>query len=88
MDNTIFVALLSVMGTVAGSLIGVAKAAKMTQYRLEKLEEREVQRTQLAERVIVLEQMLHSIDFRMSRLESDLKFMRKQVENKSEKKCE
>lgn len=38
MDSTIVVALISCVGTLLGSLLGVIATSKLTQYRLEQLE--------------------------------------------------
>lgn len=38
MDSTIIVALISCIGTLLGSLLGIVTTSKLTQYRLEQLE--------------------------------------------------
>lgn len=38
MDSTIVVALISCVGTLLGSLLGIIATSKLTQYRLEQLE--------------------------------------------------
>lgn len=51
----IFVALLGFAGTLAGSLLGVITAQKLTQYRLSQLEEKVSRHNNLVERTYILE---------------------------------
>ena len=51
----IFVALLGFAGTLAGSLLGVITAQKLTQYRLSQLEEKVSKHNNLVERTYLLE---------------------------------
>ena len=55
MSEEIFVALLSFAGTLAGSLLGVMAAQKLTQYRLAQLEEKVNRHNNLIERTYKLE---------------------------------
>ena len=53
--NEIIVAILGFAGTLAGSLLGVVTAQKLTQYRLQQLEEKVNKHNHLVERTFVLE---------------------------------
>lgn len=53
--SEIFVALLGFAGTLAGSLLGVVTAQKLTQYRLQQLEEKVSKHNNLIERTYKLE---------------------------------
>lgn len=53
--SQIIVALLGFAGTLAGSLLGVLTAQKLTQYRLEQLEEKVSKHNSLIERTFKLE---------------------------------
>ncbi len=53
--NEIIVAILGFTGTLAGSLLGVVTAQKLTQYRLQQLEEKVNKHNHLVERTFVLE---------------------------------
>lgn len=53
--NEIVVALLGFAGTLAGSLLGVLAAQKLTQYRLQQLEEKVNKHNNLIERTFRLE---------------------------------
>ena len=55
MSDTIVVALLSLVGTVVGSGLGVIASQKLTQYRLEQLEKKVQAHNNLVERTYKLE---------------------------------
>ena len=56
MSETVIVALLSLAGTLSGSLIGVLTSQKLTNYRIEQLEKKVEKHNQVIERVYKLEQ--------------------------------
>lgn len=55
MEPEIIVALLSLVGTLAGSLLGVLASNKLTTYRIEQLEAKVAKHNQLVERTYKLE---------------------------------
>ena len=55
MSETIIVALLSLAGTLAGSLLGILAANKLAVYRIEQLEKKVEKHNQVVERVYNLE---------------------------------
>ena len=55
MQPEIIVALLSLIGTLAGSLLGVLASNKLTNYRIEQLEKKVAAHNQLVERTYKLE---------------------------------
>lgn len=55
MTETIIVGLLSLAGTLLGSLFGVVQSAKITNYRLEQLENKVEKHNKVVERVYKLE---------------------------------
>ena len=55
MSETIIVALLSLAGTLAGSLLGILAANKLVVYRIEQLEKKVEKHNQVVERVYDLE---------------------------------
>ncbi len=55
MTDEVIVALLGLVGTLAGSFLGVVAASKLTQYRLEQLEEKVSKHNNLIERTYILE---------------------------------
>lgn len=55
MTSEIVVALLGLIGTLAGSFLGVVAASKLTQYRLAQLEEKVNKHNNIIERTFILE---------------------------------
>lgn len=55
MEETIVVALLSLVGTLTGSLGGILTANKLTNYRIQQLEEKVEKHNKVIERVFNLE---------------------------------
>lgn len=55
METEIIVALLGLIGTLAGSFLGVLAASKMTNYRLEQLEQKVNKHNNIIERTYKLE---------------------------------
>lgn len=55
MDTSIVVAILSLIGTLFGSLGGILAANKLTTYRIQQLEKKVEQHNQVIERVYKLE---------------------------------
>lgn len=59
METEIIVALLGLLGTLAGSFLGVLAASKLTNYRLQMLEDKVNKHNNIIERTYILEgQML------------------------------
>lgn len=54
-ESEIIVALLGMVGTLGGSFFGVMAATKLTNYRLEQLEEKVNKHNEVVERTFVLE---------------------------------
>lgn len=61
MDSEIIVALLGLLGTFSGSLLGVVAAGKLTQYRLGQLEEKVNRHNNLIERTYILEGQMQEV---------------------------
>ena len=55
MSDTIIVAIIGLVGSGLGSLIGVIASSKLTQYRIQKLEEQVSKHNNLVERTYKLE---------------------------------
>lgn len=55
MSSEVIVALLGLLGTLAGSFFGVVAASKLTQYRLQQLEEKVSKHNSIVERTYILE---------------------------------
>lgn len=69
MNSEIVIALLSLLGTVAGSLAGVLASSKLTCYRLEQLEHKVDRLGGFGERLPVVEERIRVINHRLGDLE-------------------
>lgn len=56
MTDTVIVAIISLLGTLGGSLLGVIASSKLTTYRIEQLEKKVEKHNSVIERVYKLEQ--------------------------------
>lgn len=72
MDSTVMVALISLIGTIVGSLGGVLVSSKLTAYRLEQLEKRVAEHNNFARRMPVIEEQIKVINHRLSDLETEV----------------
>ncbi len=70
MDNTIIVAILSFAGTIVGSLTGILTANKLTNYRIQKLEEKVDKHNTVIERTYVLEGKMKAVEEDVKELKS------------------
>ncbi len=69
MTSEIIVALLSLAGTLMGSLGGILAASKLTNYRLSQLEAKVDKHNRFGERIPVLEEKLKVVNHRLDDLE-------------------
>lgn len=69
MDPAIIVALLSLVGTMVGSLLGVLASNKLTNYRIEQLEKKVDKHNTVIERTALLEEQMKVSNHRISDLE-------------------
>ena len=68
MENEIAVAICSLVGTLVGSLAGIMTANRLTNYRIEPLEEKVKKHNNLVERMIIVEQSTKSAHHRIDGL--------------------
>lgn len=69
MDSAIICALLSLVGTLGGSLGGILVSSKLTAYRIEQLEKRVAEHNNFARRMPVIEERIGQAEHRIERLE-------------------
>jgi len=69
MESEIIIALLSLIGTIGGSLGGILVSSKMTNYRLQQLENRVAEHNNFAKRMPVVEEQIKVINHRLEDLE-------------------
>lgn len=68
MENEIAVAICSLVGTLVGSLAEIMTANRLTNYRIEQLEEKVKKHNNLVERMIIVEQSTKSAHHRIDGL--------------------
>ena len=68
--NELLIALLGFAGTLAGSLLGVLTAQKLTQYRLQQLEEKVNKHNNLIERTYKIEGHMMELDHEIADLKA------------------
>lgn len=68
MDNSIVVAVISLIGTLGGSLGGILVSSKLTAYRLEQLENRVAEHNNFARRMPVVEEQIKDLTRRIDEM--------------------
>lgn len=68
MDNTVIVALISLIGTLGGSLGGIVVSSKLTAYRIQQLEEKVAEHNNFARRMPVVEEQIGNLERRVDDL--------------------
>jgi len=71
MDSGILISILSLIGTLAGSLGGILVSSKLTNYRIEQLEKKVDRHNGFAERMPVVEEQIKVINHRLEDLEHE-----------------
>lgn len=69
MEPEIVVALLSLVGTLGGSFLGVLASNKLINYRIQKLEKKVEKHNNLVERMVLVETEVKSAQHRLDSLE-------------------
>ena len=69
MSSEIIVALISLLGTLGGSLGGILVSSKMTNYRLQQLENKVAEHNNFARRMPVVEERIDVANHRIEELE-------------------
>lgn len=77
--TTIIVGILSLLGTLGGSLFGILAANKLTTYRIEQLEKKVEQHNNVIERVVILEQSNSTAWRRIDEIMADINAIKKEV---------
>lgn len=67
--NEVIVAAISLIGTLAGSLGGILVSSKLTNYRLQQLEQKVDRHNRFAERMPVVEEQIKAVERRLADLE-------------------
>lgn len=72
MPPEIVISVISFMGTLAGALIGVLTANKLTNYRIEQLEKRVEKHNNVIERMALAEASIKSAHHRLDEMREEL----------------
>ena len=68
-EPSVLVALLSLAGTLIGTLGGILVSSKLTNFRLEQLENKVDKHNNFAEKIPVLQEQIHGLSDRLEDLE-------------------
>ena len=71
MDSTVLVSLISLLGTLVGSLGGIVVSGKLTAYRIQQLENKVAEHNNFARRMPVVEEQIKVINHRIDDLEQE-----------------
>lgn len=82
MDAEIIVAMLSLAGTLIGSIVGILTANKLVVYRIEQLERAVSKHNTVIERVALLEQDNNTQWKRIDEIRADMEAIKKEVMNR------
>lgn len=69
MDSEVIVAIISFLGTLCGGSVGILVSSKMTNYRLQQLENKVAEHNNFARRMPVVEEQVRVANHRISDLE-------------------
>lgn len=73
MTDAIIVAIISLFGTLGGSLLGILTSAKLTNYRIEQLEKKVGQHNNFAVRMPVVEEKIKGLEHQIEEFEKQHK---------------
>ena len=71
MDSNVIIALISLFGSLIGTLGGIMVSSKLTAYRIEQLEKKVDKHNHFAERLPVIEEQIKVINHRIDDLEGE-----------------
>jgi len=69
MSDTVIVAIVSLVGTLAGTFGGILTSSKLTAYRIKQLEQKVDKHNNFAERIPVIEEKIKVVNHRVDDLE-------------------
>lgn len=73
MPNEVLIALLSLIGTAVGSLAGILSANRLTNYRIQQLEEKVNKHNNLIERMMAVEKDVKNIYYELDELKGEMR---------------
>lgn len=69
MDNTVIIALISLLGTLVGSLSGIVISSKLTNYRIEQLEKKVDKQNNSVSEIPVIKEQIKVLNHRVDEIE-------------------
>ena len=72
MSETILVAILSLVGTLVGTLGGIIMASKLTNYRIEQLEKKVEKHNKVVERMFIAEGHIEELQHELQDLKAEV----------------
>lgn len=72
MNDVVIVGLLSLLGTLIGSVAGIMTANRLTAYRIDQLEKKVDKHNHLVERMVVVEQSAKSAHRRLDEIKEEV----------------
>lgn len=72
MNDVVIVGLLSLLGTLMGSVAGIMTANRLTAYRIDQLEKKVDKHNHLVERMVVVEQSAKSAHRRLDEIKEEV----------------
>ena len=82
MPPEVLVSILSLAGTLIGSVVGILTANKLTNYRIQELEKKVDKHNSVVERVAILEQNESTQWKRIDEMKADVESVKKEVYSK------
>lgn len=82
MPPEVLVSILSLAGTMIGSVVGILTANKLTNYRIQELEKKVDKHNSVVERVAILEQNESTQWKRIDEMKADVESVKKEVYSK------
>ena len=71
MNSDIIVAMLALIGTLAGTFGGILTSSKLTSYKIEQLEKKVDKHNSFAERIPIIEEKIKVVNHRIDDLENE-----------------
>ena len=71
LNNDIIVAMLALIGTLAGTFGGILTSSKLTSYKIEQLEKKVDKHNSFAERIPIIEEKIKVVNHRIVDLENE-----------------
>lgn len=81
MTETVIVAILSLLGTSVGSILGIMTANKLTVYRIEQLEKKVDKHNSVIERTTIIERDVKTAFNRIDEMKEDIRELIKKEES-------